>query len=64
MNSQFERSDKNTIEWYTPPEIIRSLGEFDLDPCTSEIAYKLNSSAKNYYTKEDDGLSKEWLGRV
>lgn len=64
MNTQFERSNKTTIEWYTPPEIIRSLGEFDLDPCTSEIAYKLNRSAKKYYTKEDDGLSKEWFGRV
>lgn len=65
MNTQFERAgSKTTKEWYTPPEIIRSLGEFDLDPCTSEIAYKLNHSAKNYYTKKDDGLSKKWFGRI
>ena len=49
---------------YTPPEIIRPLGKFDLDPCTSEIAYSFNHSASNYYTIEDDGLSKEWFGRV
>ena len=40
------------------------MGEFDLDPCTSNIAYSFNQSAKKYYTKEDDGLSKEWFGRI
>lgn len=64
MNLQFEISDKSTIEWYTPPEIIQALGEFDLDPCTSEIAYNLNHSAHRFFTKEDDGLSKKWSGRV
>lgn len=65
MNTRFERADNRTsIEWYTPPEIICSLGEFDLDPCTSNIAYNLNHSAKQYYTKEEDGLSKEWVGRI
>ena len=64
MNTDFEVSDKTTVEWYTPPEIIRPLGEFDLDPCTSNIAYSFNQSAKKYYTKEDDGLSKEWFGRI
>jgi len=55
---------KENDEWYTPPEIIRSLGEFDLDPCTSIEAYNINHSAKNYYTVEDNGLSKDWFGRV
>ena len=64
MNLNFERSDNTTVEWYTPKKIIRSLGEFDLDPCTSEIAYAMNNSAKYYFTKEDDGLNKEWFGRV
>lgn len=64
MDTQFERSNQTTIEWYTPPEIIRALGDFDLDPCSSEIAYNLNHSAKCYYTKEDNGLSKEWFGRI
>lgn len=25
--------DGETVEWLTPPEIVRSLGVFDLDPC-------------------------------
>lgn len=64
MDTQFERSAQTTVEWYTPPEIIRALGEFDLDPCTSHVAYDLNHSATHYYTKEDNGLSKEWFGRI
>lgn len=64
MNTKFEKSTKSTDEWYTPPEIIHSLGQFDLDPCTSIEAYNINHSARNFYTKEDDGLEKEWEGRV
>lgn len=52
MNTDFEVSDKTTVEWYTPPEIIRPLGEFDLDPCTSNIAYSFNQSAKNTIPKK------------
>jgi len=25
-----------TDEWLTPPKIIKSLGEFDLDPCSPD----------------------------
>jgi len=64
MNTNFEISQKTSVEWYTPAEIIRALGNFDLDPCTSDIAYSFNKSANKYYTKEDDGLSKDWFGRV
>lgn len=64
MDISFEIADNTSVEWYTPPEIIRPLGEFDLDPCTSDVAHSFNQSAKQFYTIEDDGLSKEWLGRV
>ncbi|HCC51469.1 MAG TPA: adenine methyltransferase [Porphyromonadaceae bacterium] len=65
MNVSYEIVAEHTsIEWYTPPEIIKSLGKFDLDPCTSDIAWKFNRSAKKYYTIQEDGLSKEWFGRV
>lgn len=54
-------------EWYTPPEIISAvrivLGEIDLDPASSDIANRI-VKAKRYYTKENDGLSKEWSGRI
>lgn len=51
-------------EWYTPPEIIHALGSFDLDPASCKEAYKINHSAKKIYTIEDDGLSRDWHGRV
>lgn len=62
MNTSFERSDKATDEWYTPKEIIHSLGEFDLDPCAP--VSPLWQTAKFMFDKNDDGLSKEWFGRV
>lgn len=48
--------------WLTPPEILKALGEFDLDPCTPEIMPW--ETAKNRYTKQDDGLIQPWSGRV
>lgn len=62
MNLSFERSQKRTDEWYTPKYIIDALGPFDLDPCAPEK--RPHDFAKNHFTKEDDGLSKEWFGRV
>ncbi len=62
MNTSFEKSKKSTDEWYTPKEIIYSLGEFDLDPCSG--IKPLFDTAKIMYNKNDDGLSKEWKGRV
>jgi len=54
-------------EWYTPSEYIDMaravLGEFDLDPASSEIANRTVGAAV-YYTEEDNGLDKEWRGRV
>lgn len=68
MNVDFQTANKGgkcaTVEWYTPPEIIKSCGTFDLDPATSEVAIKLNKSATKFYTKQDDGLAKDWFGRV
>lgn len=54
-------------EWYTPNEYLDAardvLGDFDLDPATSESAQKL-VKAKRIFTREDDGLKQEWHGRV
>ena len=49
-------------EWLTPPEIIKVLGQFDLDPC-SPIKRPWDT-ALNHYSVIDDGLSKKWFGRV
>lgn len=51
-------------EWYTPKYIFDAIGlEFDLDPC-SPGKEKAFVPAKRVFTKEDDGLNKEWRGRV
>jgi len=39
------------------------MGEIDLDPASSEEANKI-IGAGAYYTKENDGLAKDWRGRV
>lgn len=49
-------------EWLTPPEILSMLGEFDLDPCAPVV--RPWDMAKHHFTIEDDGLSREWFGRV
>ncbi len=49
-------------EWLTPPEILRSLGGFDLDPCAPII--RPWDTASRHFTVNDDGLSKPWTGRV
>ena len=56
-----------TQEWYTPPEIIeaaqRVMGAIDLDPASSAEAQRI-VQAEQFYTEDDNGLSKEWKGRV
>lgn len=49
-------------EWLTPPEIIQCLGEFDLDPCSP--INRPWDTAKQHFSILDDGLSREWHGRV
>jgi hypothetical protein len=49
-------------EWLTPPSILKALGEFDLDPCAPII--RPWETAKNYFTINDNGLNKKWVGRV
>lgn len=44
--------------WITPPEIVKSLGTFDLDPCSADnMPYR---TAKCMVTKSVDGLSIDW----
>jgi len=54
-------------EWYTPQNIIdltaRLFGEIDLDPCSNSHKNP-NVPAKTHYTKQDNGLSKTWHGKV
>jgi phage N-6-adenine-methyltransferase len=54
-------------EWHTPAKYLdlarRVLGAIDLDPASNEDAQH-TVQATEYFTKNDDGLTKEWHGRV
>jgi hypothetical protein len=49
-------------EWLTPPEIIRALGSFDLDPCAP--IKRPSEMAARHFTLDDNGLQHPWNGRV
>lgn len=54
-----------TPEHYTPSDVLQAvrecLGEIDLDPCADPGK---RVPALNHFTKDDDGLSRPWFGRV
>jgi DNA N-6-adenine-methyltransferase (Dam) len=56
-----------SIEWYTPARYIEGarevLGEIDLDPASSVQANAVVRASK-FFSKEDDGLARDWFGRV
>jgi hypothetical protein len=49
-------------EWLTPPDILNKLGEFDMDPCSP--INRPWDTARVHFNKDEDGLSKQWEGRV
>lgn len=51
-------------EWLTPPEILRALGDFDLDPCAPHASRRPWEMATRHYSLEDNGLAQPWAGRV
>lgn len=49
--------------WETPQDFFDSLDNkyhFNLDPCCTEQSAK----CEEYYTEDDDGLSKDWSGHT
>ena len=54
-------------EWYSPASVVEparaTMGGIDLDPASCELANEIVKADK-YYTKQDNGLLKEWTGRV
>lgn len=60
-----QRVKKRTDEWLTPKPIIDALGgaeSFDVDPCASVV--RPWPTARIHFTIQDDGLAREWHGRV
>ena len=45
-----------------PPQLLKQLGNFDLDPCAP--IKRPWPVAKKHYTIEDNGLMQDWEGRV
>ena len=62
MNTSFERSENTKVEWLTPPDLVKKLGTFDLDPC-SPINPPFVHATTNF-TIQDNGLTRQWFGRV
>lgn len=59
MNSVMYSS--KTDQWSTPQDFFDELNNefnFDLDPCADE----LNHKCQHVFTKEQNGLSKDWGG--
>lgn len=54
-------------EWYTPKKYIdmarEVLGKIDIDPASNAFANQ-TVQATTFYTKKDDGLTKEWQGKM
>jgi len=54
-------------EWYTPQEYAdmarEVMGRIDLDPASNAEA-NATINAATFYTKDDDGLTKRWVGNV
>lgn len=66
-NAQLINQSSGKTEYYTPVEFVeparKLLGGIDLDPASCEEANRV-VGAKRIYTKEEDGLTKPWYGRV
>lgn len=51
-----------TVEWLTPPWLLKHLGDFDLDPCAP--LKRPWDTATVHFSKDVDGLSVPWHGFV
>ena len=53
--------DTGEKSWLTPPQIISSLGEFDIDPCCPpNMPWK---TAKRMVCQPENGLEVDWTGK-
>lgn len=62
-SARFTSTDSANAEsttWLTPLPLVRSLGEFDLDPC----GFTGHPTAKKLICLPENGLATDWSGRV
>jgi hypothetical protein len=52
-----------TPVWLTPPDILKPLGRFDVDPCAAPAPRPWPTAAR-HIDEAEDGLLAEWEGRV
>ena len=66
-NGHYRTSFSGDPEWSTPPAALgpvrHVLGVIDLDPASNHTAQR-QVRATEYFTREDDALSREWRGRL
>ena len=60
--SSHQSARSGSTVWLTPPEIVYSLGEFDLDPCAAPEPRPW-PTASQHITLPDDGLTADWSGK-
>ena len=59
---EHENQTGESDEWYTPRWIFNAFNcTFDLDPFSP--SHNHWTPAKEFYTKEDDGMTKDWEGK-
>jgi len=67
MSHALVNQDSGNTEYYTEEYLIEMarevMGEFDLDPASSVIANE-TVKAEQFFTIDDDGLSRYWAGKV
>lgn len=60
----YARPDGGSDEWYTPPHIFDALGlTFDVDVSAPRDGVPW-VPARRWFSRDDDGLSQDWDGRV
>lgn len=59
-----ERVNTGTVEWYTPSFVFETLDlTFDVDVCHPEGVCLPWIPAKEFYTRKEDGLAQDWMGK-
>lgn len=55
-------------DWHVPAAIVDAVvtlfTEIDLDPCSNAYGAEANVPAKHHFTAADDGLSRDWNGKI